>query len=397
LDERVSSSQKAPPRITQRTRFYLVLLYSTLANTMFMGARVNVPLLALDRDASTFTVGVLMGLFSFLPAILAVHTGRWIDRVGLGIPMIICGAIMTACLLILFFFPVLAVLFPAIAVFGLAYIGFNLAVNAAVGAIGKPEDRTANFSWLSLTGGVANIAGPVCAGYLIDAIGHAATFAVLAVLPALVTAMIVVFRYTRPPRPPAVRSVENAKVLDLMREPKLIGPLVVGALVAVAYDVYSFLVPVYGSNIGLSATQIGNILGAFGVSVFLVRIAVPFLSKVFTPWQLVIASQFLAAAVFLVFPFASAVTFLVVLSLIYGLTFGVLQPVVTALLFNAAPPGRAGEAMGLRATLQNSMHAVMPAFFGVIGALLGTLPVFWCVAALVAGAGWVSKARWSKA
>lgn len=380
-----------------RTRFLLILLYATLVNTSFVGARVDVPLLAIDLGASTFSVGVLMGLFGLLPALLSVHTGRWIDRIGLGIPMIVFGSLMALCLLAAFLRPTLWMLFIMTPVFGMAGIGFNLALMAAVGAIGKPEDRTANFSWLALTGGVANAAGPLATGHMIEEVGHAVAFAVLAVPPALAAAAILALRHTRAPKPPAPRPAHDAKMFDLMRDAKVAGPLIIGALAALAYDVYSFLVPVYGTKIGLSAATIGNIMGAFGVAVLLVRLVLPLAIRLFPPWQLATASLILTSAVFLIFPFASAVAFLIALSLLYGLAFGVLQPVVTALLYNAAPPGRSGEAMGLRATLQNGMHAVMPAFFGVLGTLFGTLPVFWCVGALLAAGGWMSKARWSKA
>ncbi len=85
------------------------------------------------------------------------------------------------------------------------------------------------------------------------------------------------------------------------------------------------------------------------------------------------------------------------LSLLHGVAYGILQPVLTALLADASPPGRGGEALGLRFTLQNGIHAVIPALFGVLGGLLGTLPAFWCVGALMAAGGWMSKAKWSKA
>ena len=60
-----------------------------------------------------------------------------------------------------------------------------------------------------------------------------------------------------------------------MRQPRVVGPLIAGALMSLGFDVYAFLVPVYGKSIGLSAASIGNIIGAMGLTVTLVRLLMP--------------------------------------------------------------------------------------------------------------------------
>jgi len=54
---------------------------------------------------------------------------------------------------------------------GPAFIAFNLAATAIVGGLGGPEDRTANFYWLSAAVGNCNFAGAVMTGHIVDAIG----------------------------------------------------------------------------------------------------------------------------------------------------------------------------------------------------------------------------------
>jgi hypothetical protein len=60
---------------------------------------------------------------------------------------------------------------------------------------------------------------------------------------------------------------------------------------------------------------------------------------------------------------------------------------ILALLHESAPPGRAGEALGLRTTLINGSQTVMPLIFGAVGAALGMGPVFWTIAAAMIGGG----------
>ena len=69
------------------------------------------------------------------------------------------------------------------------------------------------------------------------------------------------------------------------------------------------------------------------------------------------------------------------LSFCLGLGLGSGQPMVMALLHSHAPPGRMGEAAGVRMALVNSMSVAVPLLFGAVGATVGLAPVFWSVGA----------------
>jgi hypothetical protein len=46
------------------------------------------------------------------------------------------------------------------------------------------------------------------------------------------------------------------------------------------------------------------------------------------------------------------------------------------MVFNASPPGRAGEATGMRITVNQISHFVMPLLFGALGSVAGFAAVF---------------------
>jgi MFS family permease len=71
-----------------------------------------------------------------------------------------------------------------------------------------------------------------------------------------------------------------------------------------------------------------------------------------------------------------------------GLGLGSAQPNVMSLLHSRTPPGRVGEALGLRTTIMNSSHVVLPLVFGAFGSVLGAGVVFW-VMGLTLGVGGV--------
>jgi len=68
------------------------------------------------------------------------------------------------------------------------------------------------------------------------------------------------------------------------------------------------------------------------------------------------------------------------------------QPLTMSLIYSRAPEGRSGEALGLRVSINNLMHIVVPLLFGTVGSLLGVAPVF-IANALILGSGGVLIGR----
>jgi hypothetical protein len=67
---------------------------------------------------------------------------------------------------------------------------------------------------------------------------------------------------------------------------------------------------------------------------------------------------------------------------------------VMALLYSTSPPGRQGEAVGVRTTVMNASSATLPLAFGALSAALGMGPVFWSMAGLLgAGSYFVNRRR----
>jgi hypothetical protein len=63
------------------------------------------------------------------------------------------------------------------------------------------------------------------------------------------------------------------------------------------------------------------------------------------------------------------------------------------MIYERAPGGRSGEALGLRATLNNFTHMVTPLLFGTIGTAFGVMPVFLCNSLMLAGGGLIIRRK----
>ena len=86
---------------------------------------------------------------------------------------------------------------------------------------------------------------------------------------------------------------------------------------------------------------------------------------------------------------------LILVAFLLGLGLGAAQPNVMSLLHSRSPEGRVGEALGLRTTVMNSSHVVLPLVFGAFGSVLGIVAMCWAMAAL-AGAGGTAAVRWRR-
>jgi MFS family permease len=99
-----------------------------------------------------------------------------------------------------------------------------------------------------------------------------------------------------------------------------------------------------------------------------------------------------AGSAYLLLPLVEAVPLLMVLSFVLGLGLGSAQPIIMSQLYEASPPGRQGEAVGLRTSLLNGSHTLIPLMSGAISAAFGMVPAFWLLAAtLIVGADFARR------
>jgi predicted MFS family arabinose efflux permease len=184
------------------------------------------------------------------------------------------------------------------------------------------------------------------------------------------------------------------RVADLLRHRELRPVFITSGLLAAAWDMFTFAIPIYGSSIDLSASSIGLVLGSFSVATFVIRGLLPAISRRLTAWPLLAASLAIAAVSFLLFPLIERAGLLMAVAFLLGLGLGMSQPMVMSLLHNTVPPGRVGEAVGVRMTLVNISQIAIPLLFGALGtALGGMLPVFWATSLLLSGGSWYAKRR----
>jgi MFS family permease len=380
-----------------RTLSYFIGI-SSANHFSFMGARLVVVLYAIHLQASPAVVGLLAALFSIVSAFVSVPMGRVMDRVGPGRPMMWCSLAMVAGMFIGVLWRDIAALFLVSVLVGTAYSLFFVGHTQWVGRIGSPKDRVRNISWASMGFGVATLLGPLSTGYIIDHFGHREALLVLGAVP-LITIAVLAFRVIESP-PGAVHSAaaraaaRKHRLADLLRDRDLRRVYLVSVMASSTWSIVSLLIPLYGVEIGLSASTIGWILGAYSFASIVIRIFMTQISRRFSSWQQMLMSLTASGVCFVILPLVSSVAGLVAVTFLIGLGMGMAGPLSQNLLYDASPPDRVGEVMGLRVTVMNATSTVVPLMSGAISAAVGVLPVFWLLGAMLVGGSYLRRAQW---
>jgi predicted MFS family arabinose efflux permease len=334
-----------------------------------------------------------MSLLTVVAMLLAVRWGRWVDRVGVRGPMLAGAAAIVGAMVLAWAVPRLETLFVASPLAGSGFFLFHIAAGQAAAVIGRPQDRVRNFGLLALAYSTSGFLGPVLAGFAIDGIGHRSAMLALSIAAAATVIALAALRVETPGHAPASAPQGERRIIDLLRIPGFRMVFVVSGALSMTWDLFAFVIPIHGSQIGLSASTIGIVLGAFGAAVFVVRIVVPLLGNRLDEWKVLIAAMVLSGATLLAFPLVEGVPLLMTLAFVLGIGLGGTQPLIMALLYEKAPAGRGAEVLSVRTWLINFSQTSAPLASGALGAALGMLPVFWAMGATLLVAGFFAARR----
>lgn len=385
-----SATAGSPSRLIT---IYQIMFVVLLWNSAYKGVRVLNTLYALELGATPLHIGLLLATYGVFPLLLAVWAGRIADRYGSRVPVIAGMVVCTIGALLPWFAPSLPLLFAGAAVTGFGFILGQVAFQSLVGTLGEGIRRTRNFNNYALIVAVADFIGPVVAGFSIDHAGHVPTYLTLGLLSGASIFVIIALAKRVPRHHKPAPSPADQRMMDLFRNTDMRRVLIAGAVVMTGIDLFQLYIPLYGHQIGLSASAIGMVLGSAAAATFVSRAVLPVLVRRYSEERTLLYALFLAASMFTLIPFFTSAIVLAAICFTLGLGMGLGQPLTVMLCYRYAPAGRGGESLGLRIAINNSMHVVVPALFGAVGAAFGLAPVFWANAGVIAAGNWYSRKR----
>ncbi|MFM8622907.1 MAG: MFS transporter [Betaproteobacteria bacterium] len=364
-----------------------IFLHSTLA-----GNRMAAPLLALHLGYSAAAVGLLLALVGLSQLLLAVPIGRYIDRQGSRSVML--ASVGAACLagLMAAVWPVFAVLCLVALLTGGAAGATVIAVQRQVGRLSEDAaELRRSFSWLAIGPALSNVLGPLAVGFLIDHAGPSpaslpgfqAAFVFMALVPLVTWALLRRLREAAPEPDDGAAQGSVWHSWQLLRLPGIGRLMLVNWLVAASWDVHGLVIPLLGVERGLSASQIGMVLGSFALATGLVRVVLPMMVERLREWMVLVSAMLITAVMFGVYPFTQSAWTMALCSFLIGLALGTVQPMVMSLLHQITPSQRQGEVLGLRLMSVTASGVFVPLLLGSVSALIGLHGLFWLVAAWV--------------
>jgi MFS family permease len=189
------------------------------------------------------------------------------------------------------------------------------------------------------------------------------------------------------------KEVVSPPMLEALANRALWPVLVTSSLVKLGTDLFQFYLPIYGHEIGLSASKVGAVLAVLAAAQFIVRFVLPRLVERFDEETILVYAFYCAAAGFVLVPFTGNAVLLALASFVFGIGMGCGQPLATILMFNRSVEGRSGETLGLRLTVNNVVRVGGPLVFGFVASAVGLLPVFLINAVMMGVGAVVSRPR----
>ncbi|MFM1654784.1 MFS transporter [Brevibacillus sp. B_LB10_24] len=369
----------------------IVNIVSLGFQTMVYMTRLIIPLYAAELGASTAGIGLLTASYALLPLFFSVSAGKIVDRVGNRLPTLLGLLGLCAGLALPFFFSSLWSLCLSQLIVGIAYIFINVPLQNILGQTATPQNRDHYFGVFSMFVALAGVIGPAVGGYIGEHLSYSSVF-----LAAVIAGLIPFAAACRIPKAAngPKKAVQNeTSSLSLLKAPSLRKALLSSALVLYSRDIFVAYFPLIAVNFGLSPSAIGWIIAIQGITMMAVRFLLDKLTGSFGRNQVLFGSILVAGFSFLFVPLTDHVFLLGLISAVMGAGLGCGQPLSMTTAFNASPPSRTGEVLGLRLATNRLSQFLAPMLFGLIGTWAGIVSIFYVSGAFLVGGAFFTKTK----
>ncbi|MEK3720176.1 MFS transporter [Paenibacillus sp. FSL H8-0034] len=367
----------------------IVILIALSFQIMLFSTRPIMSLYALQLGASTWEIGMLTAAFAFFPFVLAVHIGKITDFIGDRLPVIFGMIGLTVGVALPFLFPHLWSLYVSQAIIGVSQIFGVISLQNVIGNISTKENRDHQFGLYSTAIASGGLIGPVLGGYLAELISYPFAYFVAACIGVLPICLSFLIPHVE--RKKKADTEKTGSSLQLLKIPLLRKALASSALVLYSRDIFVAYFPLFASQMGLSATDIGWIITIQGLTMVIVRFSLTRLSGKFGRGRVLLGSILVAGLSFLLVPLSSNAILFGVLSAFMGAGLGCGQPLSMTTTYNASPKDRTGEVLGLRLAINRLSQLVAPMMFGLLGTWAGVVSVFYVSGAFLIGGAFLTK------
>ena len=380
---------------------WALLINVALAQASIYVMRPMITYRALENGASGYQIGLIASIYALVPLVIAVQMGRWVGRIG-EVPLLLAGCISFIALGISFaFLNNIIAIAAATALAGIAHLS-NVAASQAMVASRSPlELQDQNFGYFSFSTSMGHTFGPMLGGIIAGSSGvlprsSTSAFVFAAVLALLAIVPFFVFKGLKEVRSQEERDAAGLiKARDVIKRPGIKPAIWTSLAVASTNDVLVVILPLVGTELGISPVVIGAILSIRSAAAMVSRFSLGRLTKRFGSatvmnFSIIISALFLFSSAYA----TTAVTLGFVMAII-GFLLGIGQPLTMSIVSKKTPIEERAMAISIRLFGNRLGQFLVPLGAGALAAPFGAGAVFVGLAALIASAGVVSVSKLS--
>ncbi|MFD0679690.1 MULTISPECIES: MFS transporter [unclassified Paenibacillus] len=358
---------------------FIINFINIINQFVIAGTKPVITLYSFKLGASPTEIGLIVAVFAFLPAILAVHIGKWIDRIGIkNMVSLGCIIIFVSILLPLIYTNMIMFIFSQ-ALMGIAFTCQVLALQKRVG--NGAEDIDKRIATFGLFASFGAMLGPLFSTYMYERLGFAYSYGVNGLLVLFAVAAIYVisrkqWEVSKEKSCSPIETKSDESVWKMLKNKDLRNAVITSGLAISSKEIFSAYFPLLGENMGLSPTIIGIILSIMGATSMIIRMGQHYLVNQFGRGHVLMWSLYISGIIYLLTPISSYFWVLACLVAILGGSLGLGQPLSLAYAIQVSPLERRGEVLGMRITFNRVSQTLIPAVFGGIGGVAGLSIIF---------------------
>ncbi|MFS0574029.1 MFS transporter [Sporosarcina sp. 179-K 3D1 HS] len=353
-------------------------------------ARPMTSLFAKQLGASIIEIGMITACFSFLPLLLAIFAGRYIDRYGERMPLAIGSVGIFFSLCLPYLFPLIHVLYISQLLLGISQLLAILSIQNGVAKSSEGGSINSSIGSFSLFSSTGMLLGPLMGGYATEHFGFQMTYLLLAFVP-LVSLILSYYVSGKDIVADSDKHKQNSSFKELIQISGLKSSLLVSMIVLSALDIFYVYFPLLAQSLGLSFSQIGWALAAQASANALVRIFMPRLVNNFGVTTILWIFMLIGAFGYGIIPFLHEFAAIFIFAFILGTGLGVTQPLTIILAYTFSPDGRSGEVLGVRLASNRLAQTIVPFAFAGISNFIGLGPIFLLNSFLLMGGAFIAN------
>ena len=350
---------------------------------------------ALELGADAGLVGILGASFAFAPLLLAIYIGRWVDRGFAGRATFIGSSILVLGTLGLLLTSSLTAIAVCLPIIGLGHLLVMSGGQTLIAQRAPSVTYERNFGLLTFWASAGHMVGPFIGGLLADrGMMPVDTYLPLWFAMGLfLLGAISVLALTKEIATRSSAQKATSRIKEVLTAPGYRPAVFVAASTTAVVDVMLIFLPLLGSQLGFSPSQVGLLLALRALSSMGVRLFLGRISKLLGLRRALVAGSILTFLGCLALALISDFWLIACVLLVTGFVMGAGQPLTMAWVSRITKNENQGLAISMRLTANRLGQVAIPSVAGLVAA--SSIPgVFLVLAVLMLGAG---AAAWTRA